>query len=149
MTRQTKYIFLAVVGAWVAILAILTVTNLIAVGRETKSVEQVFKNYIAELIKGEYDQAYEFCGADFRLQLSKAQFSEQQKQLQSRFGRLVSINQQGIKISGTGDPPVWSAQFRADLNYANGPRRFEFAFRKQAGKWVLYGYEETGAVNAQ
>jgi hypothetical protein len=149
MTGQTKYVLLSVIGVWAAILAVLTVPNLVAVGRETRSVEQVFKNYISELIKGEYDKAYEFCGADFRSQLSEAQFSEQQAQLQSRFGRLASINQQGMKVSRTGDPPLWSAQFRADLYYANGPRRFEFAFRKQAGKWVLYGYQETGAVKDQ
>lgn len=146
MKAKTKTVVLVVIGLWLAALAILTVPNLVAVVKETKSVEQLFSNYTEALMKGDYATAYEFSGADFRSQLSVAQFSEQQNQLQSRFGKLLSVKRQGIRVSRTGDPPFWSAQMSADLNFANGSRRFELAFRKQAGKWVLYGYQEAGPL---
>lgn len=149
MTTRTKKMLLMIIGLWLAAIAAFTIPNLVAVGKETKSVEHLFSSYTDALMKGDYGGAYEFSGPDFRSLLSAAQFSEQQSQLQSRFGKLLSVKRQGIKVSRTGEPPFWSAQIAADMDYANASRRFEFSFRKHTGKWVLYGYQETGPVNGQ
>jgi len=147
MKKRTKYIFLAISLAWGAAITIFAVPNLVALHEEKISVESVLQSYTDYLISGQFAKAYEICGPDFRSQLAAAKFMEQQEQLQQKYGLLLSVKRQGIKVSGTGDPIFWTAQCSANLKYERAIRRFEFAFRKQDGKWALYGYQEMGSVN--
>jgi hypothetical protein len=147
MKKRTKYILLAFPLVWVAAITIFTVPNLVALRKEQISVESVLQAYTDYLIARQFDKVYEICGPDFRSQLSVAKFMEQHEQLRQKYGQLLSVKRQGIKVSGTGDPIFWTAQYSADLKYEQATRRFEFAFRKQDGKWALYGYQEMGSVN--
>jgi len=36
----------------------------------------------------------------------------------------------------------WSAAFEADLVYQNASLKFEFVFRKEGGRWSLFGTKE-------
>jgi hypothetical protein len=122
MKKRTKYILIAILLTWVAAITIFTVPNLVALHKEKVSVESVLQAYTDDLIAGQFDKAYELCGPDFRLQLSATQFIEQQAQLQQKYGRLLSIKRQGMKLSGTGEPVFWSGQYSADLNYEHATR---------------------------
>jgi hypothetical protein len=149
MKTKTKRILLAILGGWLAVILIFTIPSAIALRRETRNAEGAFRQYTDALVQGQFDKAYEVAGPDFRSQVTAAQFSQQQEQLQERFGRLLSVKQQAWKVSSTGQPEFWTARFSADFFYEKSPRRFEFAFRKDGARWVLYGYEETGSVHAQ
>jgi hypothetical protein len=110
-----KFILLTLVGVWIIVLAILTIPDLLAVSKETKSAERVFDEYADASVRGDYDEAYENCATDFCAQLSAGNFSDQQKELRNRFGQLLSIKRQGMRVSRTGDPasPTTSRQRRS------------------------------------
>ncbi len=148
MSTRMKYILLVVVGAWVGVLTLITVPMLWQVRTESHAVKRMFSSYADDLIAGRFNEAYQYCGADFRGQSSVTEFIAQQQLFQKNFGRLLSVKLQGISVTGTGKPIFWSARISADLNYQNGPRRFEFALRKQTSQWVLYGFEERGSSRA-
>lgn len=147
MEPKTKRILLALVGGWLLVIAIFTTSGAIVLHRETRAAEKVLQEYTGSLVARQFDEAYELTGPDFRSQTARDDFLVQQLDLEKRFGRLESVKEQGWKVSSTGSPQFWAARFSVDFHYQNDSRRFEFALRKQSGKWMLYGYEETGEVN--
>jgi hypothetical protein len=144
MKKPTKYVIIAVVSIWLLALAVVLGPKIVQVWRDTSAVETVFDNFTTDLLKREFDTAYGLGGPEFHSALSKDEFLHQQESLEGKFGHLLSVKRQGMHISESGDPVFWRAEFEADYRYEKSTRRFRFAFRKNAGKWVLFGYEDLG-----
>jgi hypothetical protein len=149
MRKYLKYGLLALGALWLLALTAIMTPKFIAVRAETHAAERVFNSFTQNIIEGQYEKAYELCGPDFRSELSIAQFADQQKLLTSKYGRLLKVKRQGMKVSESGEPEFWNAEFSGDLQYEKAARRFEFAFRKQFDHWVVFGYREMGPAGSR
>jgi hypothetical protein len=114
----------------------------VAAHRETKSVLQVFDRYSASLTRQRFEEAYEYCGADFRNAMSYNQFVSLHQSLQAEFGSLRSVQRSAYDVHGSGTPTYWRAVINADFVYDRKTLKFQYVFRKEKNRWVLFGSEQ-------
>lgn len=109
--------------------------------REKKAIDEAFRQYSAALVSQDFDEAYSYCGEDFRQATSFEDFVRQQEGLLSRFGRLTSIRQAGSIVEVRKAPPGKTALIEADHQYEAKTVRFIYEFQGQGERWVLFGYK--------
>jgi len=141
MKRSYKYGLIILVAIWGTAMIALS-PQFIAAHHETMEVLQAFDKYSIALARGQFQEAYQLCGSDFRTAMPFDKFVSVQKSLEAQFGNLSYSKRTTYEVHGKGTPMYWRAVIEADMYYEKKVIRFEFLFHKEGGRWVLYGYEE-------
>ncbi len=142
LKRRYKKILLGVLGAWALISLVATAPGMIELWRQKKVVERAFSGYAAALVNEKFEEAYGYCGKDFREATPFEAFVSQQRALRSKFGTLKLVKQEGIEVSGRGSPTRWRAVINAGLEYETKTLGFTYEFRFEDGHWTLLGYKQ-------
>lgn len=128
-------------GIWIAVMIALS-PQFLAAHRETKNVLLTFDHYSAALINQNFDEAYQYCGSDFHEAMPFERFVSIQQSLEGQLGHLRSTRRIAYELQGKGAPKYWKAVIDADMLYERKTLRFQFIFRKESGRWILYGYQQ-------
>lgn len=120
----------------------MTAPEIIRAWRQKKAVERTFAEYSAALVNKQFDNAYRYCGKDFRQVASFPDFVGHQQDLQSKFGNLKSVKARGIVVTVKASPPSQTAVIKADLEYEVKELRVVYEFHYEDGRWALYGYKQ-------
>lgn len=139
--RNTKLLTIVAIPVLLIMVGILVTPSLIELNRQAKEAKKIYSKFIQALQDRQFEKAYELTGPEFRREISEAQFLQLQNDLERKYGRLLSVKERGTKVSGTGQPVFWKAQFNEDLSYEKGLRICGFGFRKYDGTWALFSYE--------
>ena len=141
MNRGVKHTLWGILGVWV-ILMIAFSPKLIEAHREVTDAQQLFTGYATSLLNHRYEEAYSFCGSEFRNAMPYDRFAKLQMDLEEQYGILKSFKRVGCEVHGKGNPLYWRGVVDGDFVYEKKTLRFEFVFHKDADRWVIYGYEQ-------
>lgn len=142
MKRRSKIVLWAILGVWVVAMLTLLLPMLVTGHREKSAVLQEFSEYAALLVDRHFEQAYQYCGSDFRKAMPYDEFIKLYNNLEDQNGRLKAITRQAYEVHGKGTPMYWSAVIDADFVYDKKTLRFEFVFHKEESRWVVFGFEQ-------
>ena len=141
MKKSYRYGLLIAGSIWAIAMIVLT-PQFVAAHRETKNALQAFDGYSSSLVSQRFEEAYRYCGTDFRDAMPYTQFLRLQQSFQTDFGPLKSVRRLAYEVHGSGTPMHWRAVLNADLAYEKKNLRFRFVFHKEGDRWVLFGSEQ-------
>jgi hypothetical protein len=142
MKKPYKILIWVALGIWVIALIMALSPKIMKLHREKENAEKTFAAFSGNLVNQRYQDAYGLSGSDFRQAASFDEFVEQQKKYRDEFGSLTSVHQAASDVEGKGTPMFWRAVIDADLVFEKKTVRFEFVFRQEGGRWVLFGYQQ-------
>lgn len=141
MSGRSKYLLSAMGVVWLVAMISLS-SRFLAVEREKKNAERAFTDYSSAVVRHDFEDAYQLCGSEFREAIPYDMFVTQQGILESKYGRIKSVEEIGYKVSSTGEPATWRGVITADFIFENGSARFVLEFRRANAMWLLFGYKE-------
>ena len=138
MSKPTKilYAFIAV-----CILAlVLNAPGMMTGLKHKKAVEAVFHDYSVALVTHDYERAFAHADEGFKSASPIAVFTDQQRELELRFGTLKSMSKGETFVHGKGSPMQWTALVEAICKYEKTDVRFVYEFHYEKSEWRLFGY---------
>ncbi len=146
MTKRSKRTILLVsaalvvlIGAWLFHLS-RSMPSVAETRNQVTAVQELFQSYSSALLAGNYGDAFQVCSDEFKAATPFDRFVTQHRQQEAANGRLVEIEQIGLKVSADGDQPVWTAILKADYRFDKRTVRVHHEFRFINGKWFLTYY---------
>jgi len=132
---------LLLVGGGIVLLILVATAPLMLRGwRQKKSFDNFFKEYSSALVQGDFRQAYETAGTEFRNATTFDEFLQQHQTLAIERGKLISVRQGRTIVDGTGSPLAWVAVTTAALNFNHGSVNVTYEFHSDGSAWRLYGF---------
>jgi hypothetical protein len=110
--------------------------------KQRKAVDLTFDTYSRALVSGDYANAFQFCGDEFKRSVPFEAFVEEQHELQSSLGRLKAVENKGTFVHGKGSPTEWAAVIEARQLYERGDRHSVCVFHLENGSWKLFGCKQ-------
>jgi len=120
----------------------ITTPGIIEGRKQKKAVDATFDAYSRALVSGDYANAFQFCGDEFKRSVPFDEFVEKLRELQSGLGRLKAIENEGTFVHGKGSPTEWTAVIEARQLYEKGDRHFVCEFHLENGNWRLFGCKQ-------
>lgn len=142
MKRPYKIVLWTIGAGWLTAIVILVVPMLVTAHQEARAVRAAFSEYGTLLVDQQFNQAYQYCGGDFRRAMSYDQFADLYQNLEQQHGNLETVTLQAFQVHGSGTPVYWRAVIDADFVYQKQTLRFEFVFHKETGRWLIFGFEQ-------
>jgi hypothetical protein len=145
MTARNKYILGTIIGALATIwiIAMIALFPLFRQARaETRLVQQTMEEYTSAMIAGRFDEAYNFCDAEYRDATPYEQFLQHQQFLQQKHGKLLSVKRVWYRVQGSGEPARWNAEGNWEFRYERQTLELKFALHKESDRWVIFGSVE-------
>ena len=139
MTAKTRVTIWILAAVWLAGLAMLA-PKFLSISRDTKRVERIFADYGAALVAHHFENAYQLCSPDFQAATSYEQFVNWQDNMETRYGRLKSVERQALKVHC--DNAGCTATISASLKYENGTVQYKYALHKDGDRWSIFGGQE-------
>ncbi len=102
----------------------------------------MFDGYANAETRGQLQDAWSFCSADFKAVTSFAEFTRQHKALEAKYRRLKSIARKSMVVEGRGSPTSWVAVIDADLTFERQQAHFTYELHDRNGSWELQGSQE-------
>lgn len=130
-------------GIWV-IAMVLAAPLIVTAIQQRSLVLQEFDQFSRALVEGRLQDAYTYCGSGFRAQTTFDEFVAVVNTLRLRHGSLNSVRQKGVTMSVRESEKDWAAIIKADFQFEKATRRVILEYRREDGRWVVFGFKETG-----
>jgi hypothetical protein len=131
-----------VIGAVWLIAMLALIPRFVSVHRDTQKVEETFADYGSALVNHRFEDAYRLCDSSFRNATPYDKFVDINENLESQYGRLESVNRQGLEVRCGGDTFACTAIINSELIFQNKTLKYKFVLHKEDGRWTLFGGEE-------
>jgi len=118
MSKSRKIVY-GILGFAVFALALNT-PGIIEGRKQKKAVDATFAAYSNALVAGDYTNAFQFCGDEFKRSVSLEAFVEKQHEAQTSLGKLKAFENKGTFVHGKGSPMEWTAVIEARQLYEKG-----------------------------
>ena len=136
---KRRYIILLLIGGVWFLAAVSLLPELTAVWPERRVVEQTFSSYGDALVKQEFEEAYGYQSPEFKERITLDSFVQYQRDAQTKFGVLKSVQQEGMTVRKWRNPSRWRASITAEFQYERARVRFTFELhRDDSGRWTIF-----------
>jgi nuclear transport factor 2 (NTF2) superfamily protein len=112
--------------------------ELIAVWPERTIVQQTFSSYADALVSQNFEAAYRYQSPEFQERITFDSFVQYERDAQSKFGILKSVQQEGMSVRKWRNPSRWRASIIADFQYERAVVRFTFELHRDNGRWTIF-----------
>jgi|ERR1035438_6800492 hypothetical protein len=136
MKRRYK-VLLVLLCVWLFVM-LATLPELIAVWPERTAVRQTFSNYTEDLVNQKFEEAYRYQSAEFQERIPFDSFVQYQRDVQSKFGVLKGVKQEGMAVHKWRKPSRWGATILADFQYEKAKVRVTFELHRENGRWTIF-----------
>jgi len=140
MSRSRKIIY-SLLGFAVFALAIST-PGIVEGRKQKRAVDSTFDLYSRALVSGDYTNAYQLCGDAFKREIPFEAFVGKHRELESSFGRLKAIENEGTFVHGKGSPMEWAAVIGMHQLYERGDLHVVCELHLENENWRLFGCKQ-------
>lgn len=138
---KSKKIACGILGLAVFALAVNT-PGIIEGRKQKKAVDSAFDAYSRALVSGDYGNAFQLCGDEFKRSTPFEAFVGKQRETQTSLGKLEAIENKGTFVHGKGSPMEWVAVVETRQLYERGDLHLVCELHLENGSWKLFGCKQ-------